>query len=122
MLVIGLILVAISGIAEAIMDKLQFHYERTIFKNLKNQKFWNPEISWMNKWKEGDKNLGERFLGSSTIFVFLTDAWHFFKFIHNQTLFLGLLFISGLSLHYILWFVIARIVFGLAFSLIFKVI
>ena len=120
MLYIGLFLIILSGISEAIMDTLQFHYDTSIFKKFKNQRFWYPGFSWMNKWKGGDPKNGERFLGSSTIFVGFTDAWHLFKFIHNQTLFLGLLFIVGLSLYYILWFSIARIVFGLAFSLVYK--
>lgn len=120
MILIGLILIAISAIAEAIMDTLQFHYDNSIFKRFKNQRFWYPGFSWMNKWKEGDPNKGERFLGSSTIFVAFTDAWHLFKFIHNQSLFIGLLFIAGISLHYILWFAVARIVFGLVFSLVYK--
>lgn len=120
MILIGLFLIILSGMAEAIMDTLQFHYDTSIFKKFKNQRFWYPGFSWMNKWKDGDPKNGERFLGSSTIFVGFTDAWHFFKFIHNQTLFLGLLFIVGLSLHYILWFSIARILFGLVFSLVYK--
>ncbi len=120
MILIGLFLIILSGIAEAIMDTLQFHYDNSIFKKFKNQRFWYPGFSWMNKWKDGDPKNGERFLGSSTIFVGFTDAWHLFKLIHNQTLFLGLLFIVGLSLNYILWFSIARILFGLAFSLVFK--
>jgi hypothetical protein len=120
MIIIGLILIILSGMAEAIMDTLQFHYDTSIFKKFKNQRFWYPGFSWMNKWKDGDPKNGERFLGSSTIFVGFTDAWHLFKFIHNQTLFLGLLFIAGISFHYILWFALARILFGLAFSIVYK--
>lgn len=123
MLYIGLFLIILSGVAEAIMDTLQFHYDNSIFKRFKNQRFWYPGFSWMNKWKDGDPKNGERFLGSSTIFVALTDAWHLFKFIHNQTLFLGLFFlaISNLTLlEAIIYFLTARIVFGIFFSLVYK--
>jgi hypothetical protein len=123
MLYIGLFLIILSGVAEAIMDTLQFHYDNSIFKKFKNQRFWYPGFSWMNKWKDGDPKNGERFLGSSTIFVALTDAWHLFKFIHTQTLFLGLFFlaISNLTLlEAIIYFLIARISFGIFFSLVYK--
>ena len=123
LILLGLILVSISGLAECIMDKLQFHFFETPFSDFKNQLFWNPQLSWMNKWKDGDPKLGEKFPGSSTLFVGLTDAWHFFKLIHNLTIFTGLFFISisGFNLIWmILLFLIARILFGIFFSLGFK--
>jgi hypothetical protein len=123
MIWIGLFLILLSGVSESIMDTLQFHYDLSIFKKMNNQKFWNPILSWMNKWKNDDPKNGEKFLGSSTIFVGVTDAWHLFKLIHNFTLFLGLFFIS-IGTFSIFWtafyFIIARFVFGISFSLVFK--
>ena len=75
-IIIGLVFIIISTFSKSIMDKLQFHYDKSIFKNFKNQQFWDGRISWKNKWKNGDKEQGEKFPGSSTIFVFSTDAWH----------------------------------------------
>ena len=50
--ILGLLFVTASSIAEAIMDKVQFHYEKSIFSTDKyNQLFWNPIESWKNKWK-----------------------------------------------------------------------
>jgi hypothetical protein len=122
MILLGLILVLISGMAESVMDSLQFHYHKSIFKDFENQLFWNPLNSWRNKWKNGDPKQGEKFLGSSTLFVGLTDAWHLFKTIHNLTIFLGLFFIA-ISQVSILWmilcFIIARIIFGLSFTFFF---
>ena len=48
---------------------------------LPNNSWWSMKDSWRNKWKNKDPKQGEAFLGSSTVFVFLTDAWHFFQFI-----------------------------------------
>lgn len=79
MLYIILILLLIGGISNAIMDALQFRYSTSIFRNFKNQQWWNPSISWKNKWKNGDNTQGERFWGSSRWFVRFTDAWHFFQ-------------------------------------------
>jgi hypothetical protein len=124
-ILIGLFLIILSGMTEAIMDTLQFHYDTSIFKKFKNQRFWYPGFSWMNKWKDGNPKNGEKFLGSSTIFVGFTDAWHLFKLIHNFTIFLGLFFIAvgcGTIFLTAIYFLIARILFGLSFSLIFKLI
>lgn len=63
------------------MDKITHHYSTSIFSDNKyNQLFWNPIISWKNKWKHGNKEFGEKFWGSSRWFVFLTDAWHLAQF------------------------------------------
>ena len=94
MIYIALILILLVGISEAIMDKLQFHYSLSVFSKF-NPLFWNPEISWKNKWKNGDNLQGEKFWLSSTLFVFTTDAWHLFKFFRN------LFFFS--AIHFVLW-------------------
>lgn len=65
-----------SGYSKAIMDIIAHKYESSIFTRKKNNFFWNPYFSWRNKWKNGNKKEGEAFLGSSTIFVWYTDAWH----------------------------------------------
>jgi hypothetical protein len=116
--ILGLLFVVASSIAEAIMDKVQFHYEKSIFSTDKyNQLFWNPIESWKNKWKEDLKT--EKFVGSSSIFVFTTDAWHLFKFFRNTFLFIGLPLLSFGSMNIILAAIIARIVYGLFFTLFF---
>jgi hypothetical protein len=121
MIIIGLLLICFAGISEAIMDKIQFHYNKSLFSNKYfNQNFWNPSESWKNKWKEDFKT--EKFLGSSSIFVFLTDAWHLFKFFRNICLFIGLPLITFETNHIILICVVARIVFGFAFTVFFNLI
>jgi hypothetical protein len=56
-----------------------------------NQIWWNPIDSWKNKWKldalghpilVNNKNV-ERYWGSSTIFVWRTDAYHFFRMLER---------------------------------------
>jgi len=61
MIYIGFLLFILSGMFEAVMDKLQFHYDLSIFKNFKNQLFWDPKISWKNKYEDGNPMKGERF-------------------------------------------------------------
>ena len=64
------------------MDVLQFKFVRSIFKRDKVQQWIDPSISSQNKWKYNEYGIwiGEKFFGSSTFFVFLTDFWHFAKF------------------------------------------
>lgn len=119
--IVGLIFVSLSAISESIMDKIQFHFEKSIFsKEGYNQLFWDPTESWKNKWKDDLKT--EKFLGSSSIFVFTTDAWHLFKFFKNTFLFIGLplLCLGGINL--VLSVIIARVVYGLTFTLFFDII
>jgi hypothetical protein len=99
------------------MDKINFHFDKSIFFDKKNKLFWNPNESWKNKWKDDLKT--EKFPGSSTIFVFTTDAWHLFKFFKNTSLFIGLplLYLGGFNM--ILSIVISRIIYGLIFTLFF---
>lgn len=116
---ISLIFLFVAGIFKAIIDTLQFHFETSIFKNF-NQKWWNPSISWKNKWKNGDPKQGERFLGSSTIFVSLTDAWHFFQHLLIFCLILSIVTYSKLSCLRIIDFLIFYTVFTVTFEIFFS--
>jgi hypothetical protein len=116
--ILGILLVIAASISEAIMDTIQFHYERSIFKlnPIKyNPLFWDASISWQNKYKENSMT-EPKFYGSKTIFVFLTDAWHFFKFLRNLFLFIGLPLLGLGSLNIIIAVVIARVLYGLVFT------
>lgn len=88
----SLLFIALAGFFNSIMDILFTNFEGSVFANL-NPLFWNPQVSWKNKWAQPfsqppeDKwyyfgfvpPYKERFPYSSTIFVFLTDAWHLAK-------------------------------------------
>lgn len=123
LLPLSLIFIAISGASEAVMDKIQFHFEKSIFSKSKyNSLFWNPSISWKNKY-ESIETLKPKFWGSTTYFVFLTDAWHLFKFFKNTFIFVAIslaFLISCNSINYaILYFIIGRSIYGASFSLMF---
>lgn len=117
--ILSFLLIIFSGISESIMDKLNFHFEKSIFSNKDKYKqiFWNPIESWKNKWKDDLKT--ERFIGSSTLFVFTTDAWHLFKFFRNTSLFIGLGLIAFVTYNPIIMVIIARVLYGLSFTLFF---
>lgn len=78
-----LALIVLAGVCNGIMDTLAFHYPtQSILPQ--DSRFWNPEISWQNKYAadaEGVllKPLRPKFTGSTTIFAWATDGWHLFK-------------------------------------------
>jgi len=119
--ILAILFIVLASISEAIMDTVQFHYEKSIFKfdpDKYNPLFWDASISWKNKYKENSMT-EEKFYGSKTIFVFTTDAWHFFKFLRNLFLFIGLPLLGIGYLNIIIAVVIARIIYGLVFTFFF---
>jgi len=117
---IGFLCFVLAGLSEAIMDTLQFHYSSSRFYHLKNKLFWNPEISWKNKYKNGDPTEGSKFPFSTNLLVGLTDAWHLFKLLRTFFIFAGIFFIficCQTPLHCLIYVIISRVLFGVSFSL-----
>jgi len=67
----------LAGALNGVNQDLLFHYHefQNTFPNA-NPDFWDPSISWRNKYENGDPLQGEAFPGSSTIFVAATDGYH----------------------------------------------
>ena len=124
-LIIGIILVSVSGTCKAIMDNLQFHYHKSIFKNNSNkynQQFWDPTLSWVNKYKEGSMT-EPKFFGSTSYFVCLTDAWHLFQMFMFITLFVGVSITSYYCdsfIELLLKVIGLRLLFGILFTIFFN--
>jgi hypothetical protein len=76
---ISAILLALAAFFNATMDVISTRYDKSIFKGIKNQQFWDWRISWKNKWKNGDSTQGEKFFLASSMFSFMTDSWHLAK-------------------------------------------
>lgn len=88
---ISLVLMIITGALNAAMDILFTAYTSSIFSKF-NPSWWDPQQSWKWKWATPLQSpdpkwyyfgflprYKERFIYSSTIFVWVTDAWHFIK-------------------------------------------
>lgn len=116
-MIIGFILlfVAIAAISEAIMDTLAHHFKQSVFSTF-NEQFWNPAVSGANKWKNGDKKQGEKFLFSSTLLVGITEAWHTFKMIRTFAIFCAFGCIEFFFTGSIIVSLSARVVFGIVFT------
>jgi len=90
---ITLFLLFLAGALNATMDVLSFRYKTSIFsKYTKLQEFFNPQESWVNKYKDNNPNLGPKFFGSKTFLVFLTDAWHLAKMLMITAFTLAIIF------------------------------
>jgi len=115
-IVVVCILLFISAVAKAIMDKLSFHYSSSVFPKLtKAENFWNPQFSWRNKYKNGDSKQGEKFLGSSTIFVSFTDGWHLFSLIRDFSIVVCFPILT-FNPYYLLIYPAYRLVFHIFFT------
>jgi len=88
---ITLILITLAGIFNATYEILFVAFKQSIFYKY-NSSFWDPQKSWVFKWyyplQSSEKKwyyfgvfplYKERFIYSSTILVWMTDAWHLFK-------------------------------------------
>ncbi|RNI30936.1 hypothetical protein EFA69_06495 [Rufibacter immobilis] len=118
LIVLVLVLLIVSYSSRACKDKISFHYEKSWFSRLNNPLFWNPAVSWKNKYKDGDSGKGERFFLSTTALVFLTDGWHLFSFLELNSLQLALSILLYIVLGYgvILCFLGVKLVYGVCFN------
>jgi hypothetical protein len=122
----------LAAICDAAMDKISFHYDKSIFRKkggdtVDHAYFWNPTISWRNKYKRRLPEKGERFPGSTTVFVMFTDAFHLAQALMN--FFIIVTIITGLNAlvdvtwdwyDYILVFVAYKASYGFTFEIFFR--
>ena len=122
MIVFGIVLVGLAGFFKAVMDKLQFHWHRSVFaiNPVKYRDiFWNPTLSWANKYEVGTNYKVEKFKFSTTLLVFLTDAWHLAQMSMTLLLFVGIGLVGYSSdsfLELILYVASARVLYGVVFE------
>jgi hypothetical protein len=114
----SLLLIILAAILNAAMDTLNARYKQSVFftKQFRINRFTNPEFSWQNKWKNGDRTQGELFFGSSTFLVWTTDAWHLFKTTMLLCFSVAIVIYSPM-LHPIIDAVIYWLTFGAVFEL-----
>jgi len=84
---INLILILVLAFTKAAMDILASGSKVRIFNNFKSSFFAQTNVSWKRKYKNGEVSKGEAFLFSTTLLVWLTDAWHFLGLINILTWF-----------------------------------
>lgn len=92
-MLLSISLLILAGICKAVKDRVMTGWSGSRFEQWGlNREFWDNQISWRNKWKldsHGNATRVERFPLSSTILVFLTDAWHLFDLVFMLSAFFG---------------------------------
>lgn len=109
---ISIIFIVLAGVCKAVKDTLCFHFNKSVFSNL-NAKYWNPNISWTNKYKDWKT---PKFFGSTTFLVWLTDAWHLFDFLQILLSVCAIVFYNK-----IIWCLLDLLILYCAFTLCFEV-
>ena len=119
------VLFMLGAFFNSIMDTLQFRYSGSVFAGHGYDDFFNPHISWKNKWKDGNPAQGEAYPGSSTVFVLFTDAWHLAQFLMFTCFELAVLLLLYIN-YRLKWYTLLslflgmKILFGLTFEIFFK--
>lgn len=124
----------LAAICDAAMDKLAFHYEKSVFRRkghetIDHKYFWDPKISWRNKYKGRVPSKGPKFPGSTTIFVGITDGFHLMQLLMN--LFIIVTIITGIYISHnftftwsvtsiIIIYAVYKAIYSLTFELFFS--
>lgn len=75
-------LVFTAGMAKGFNETLQFHWKAFKRKHPgANPNWYNPAVSWKNKYENNDPKKGAKFPLSTSVLVMLTDQYHLNNFI-----------------------------------------
>jgi len=85
-IILSIFFYSCSGALDAVMDTLKDHYSISVFSKM-DQQFWNPTLSWRNKYINGDPAQGHRTFNLLGINLqlpdALSDAWHIAKILRE---------------------------------------
>ena len=93
---------ALAAFFNAVMDTLLWHFDKSVFRNLKKE-WWNPNYSWMSV----KPILGTRL-----------DAWHLAKygmlicFVGSVVTYQPLLGWYDFALYFLIWWVVFELFYG----------
>lgn len=73
------LLFAFAAVCNSMMDVLQFRWKKFRWRGKVDPRFWNPAISWENKYIDGDPEKGLKYKGAFGFLANFLDAWHLFK-------------------------------------------
>lgn len=126
MIIIAIILLILGGFSKSVMDRLADNKWNFIVRPTNWFDF--KSNTWSNKYKNNDPRQGEKFLLSTTVLVFLTDAWHFFQMLAYTCLIMGVILMTkGLwdstksdIFNQLLVLAVSKGIFTIAFQLFYK--
>ena len=70
----------LAGMADGTVEILRHDYDnfKKVFPKA-NDSYWDSEISWKNKWKDGNPEKGEKFFQSAYLLAWTTDGYHLLR-------------------------------------------
>jgi len=82
----------VAGTMEGAAETLKWHPQefQKRFPNA-NMDYWNPELSWPNKYKNGDPAQGPAYFGSTTFLAWTTDGYHLARTVRTTSVMVGIL-------------------------------
>ena len=77
-------LIFLAGASKGFNETLMFHWKEFHRQFPKAPASWfNPSVSWKNKYKNNDSNAGPKFPLSTSVLVMFTDQYHLNNFINK---------------------------------------
>jgi hypothetical protein len=78
-------LVFTAGASKGFNETLMFHWKafRNSFPKA-NPKWFNPTVSWRNKYKDSNPDAGAKFPLSTSVLVMFTDQYHLNNFVNKM--------------------------------------
>lgn len=104
----------LAAVFKAVMDTLAHHFSSSVFVKY-DWDFWDPQISWANKYKDNKKWYGWI---NDTILVWITDAWHLAQMLMKTCIVLTIVFYRPLLGGWDL--LILTVIWGLVFEIFYK--
>ena len=119
-MILSILFLALAAACNAVMDKSVHHYSVSKLKKL-NPFFWNGEISWKNKYINGDPKLGrvKWYFGLNKP-VQITDAFHFFKMLMVISICLSVVTFNRQFTYTFLSFLIITFMYGFVWNVTFS--
>ncbi len=77
----------VAGSSKGFNETLQFNYR--IFEKTfpgANRQWFDPKVSWRNKYEGGNPDNGSKFFLSTSVLVMATDQYHLNNFIHKAAI------------------------------------
>jgi hypothetical protein len=131
MLFTCLLLIFGAGALNGVMDTLQFRYGTSVFPKRqgetflgKDRYFWDPDVSWKNKYKDWPSDQRPAFPGATTWAVAFTDAWHLAQSMMLLCFHFSIVLLLVYHYRFPRWLLLVAVVplnwfFGLAFTIMF---
>jgi hypothetical protein len=127
LIILSAIFFILAALFNAGQDSITHHYNTSFAKALSlDEGFWNPSLSWMNKYIDRDPAKGRRkidlLLFKIEVPAAFTDGWHLLKTVSIFFLILcPLVLLPGRFRYKLLYFVILAVCWNVTFNIFYAI-